>query len=78
VGRIELASLQRALARRVPDVEGELFAPLSAAIEAAHAAARAALAEDEHRASMRGLVREARLLAPLAALETAVATVAGS
>jgi GTP-binding protein EngB required for normal cell division len=76
VGRVEVASLQRALARRVPDVEGELFAPLTAAIEAAHAAARAALAQDELCATMRGLVREARLLRPVDALEAAVATVA--
>jgi tetratricopeptide (TPR) repeat protein len=74
-GRIEEVVLQRSLARRVPDVEGELFAPLAAEIDAAHARARAALAEEELRSTMRALVREARIIAPLAALEQAVALV---
>jgi hypothetical protein len=76
-GRVEAAALQRSLARRVPDVEGELFAPLAAEIAAAHARARAALADEELRATLRALVREARIVAPLAALEEAVALVAG-
>jgi GTP-binding protein EngB required for normal cell division len=71
-GRLETAALQRSLARRVPDVEEELFTALDAEIAVAHAGARARLAEDELRATMRGLLREARIREPLAALEQAL------
>jgi GTP-binding protein EngB required for normal cell division len=74
-GRVEVATLQRSLARRIPDVEGELFVPLAAEIRAAHARAQAALAEDELRATMRALLRETRLTGPLAALDRALADV---
>jgi hypothetical protein len=72
-GRPERAVLERALARRVPDVETELLAPLAAEIESAHARARTALAEEELRATMRDLVRQARIEEPLAALASEVA-----
>jgi hypothetical protein len=72
-GRVELQALQRALAGRVPDVDAELIVPLAAEIEAAHARARAALAEEELRAGMRRLLREERVGKPLEALAAAVA-----
>jgi GTP-binding protein EngB required for normal cell division len=71
-GRVELASLQRALAGRIPDVDAELIVPLAAEIDAAHARARAALADDELRAGMRRLLREERVGKPLEALAAAV------
>jgi hypothetical protein len=72
-GRVELAGLQRALAGRVPDVDAELIVPLAAEIDATHARAHAALAEEELRAGMRRLLREERIGKPLDALAAAVA-----
>jgi hypothetical protein len=72
-GRVELQSLQRALASRVPDVDTELIVPLAAEVESAHAQARAALDEEELRSAMRRLLREERVGKPLDALAAAVA-----
>jgi GTP-binding protein EngB required for normal cell division len=77
-GRVELATLQRALAGRVPDVDGELIVPLAAEIEAAHADARAALEADEQRAGMRRLLQEERVGRPLDALAAAVSALANA
>jgi len=71
-GRIELIALQRALASRVPDVDGELIVPLAVAVDAAHTQAQAALAEEELRSAMRRLLREERVGKPLDALAAAV------
>ena len=72
-GRVELIALQRALAGRVPDVDTELVVPLAAEVEAAHARAEEALAEEELRSAMRRLLREERVGKPLDALAAAVA-----
>jgi hypothetical protein len=72
-GRVELAALQRALARRVPDVDTELIVPLAAEVESAHAQARQALADEELRSAMRALLREERIGKPLEALAAGVA-----
>jgi hypothetical protein len=77
-GRTEQGTLQRSLARRVPDAELELMAPLAAEIESAYADARTALADEELRATMRRLVRETRVVEPLTALARAVTTLAPS
>jgi GTP-binding protein EngB required for normal cell division/tetratricopeptide (TPR) repeat protein len=70
--RAERAVLERSLARRVPDVEGELVAPLAAEIDAAYARAGAALEAEALRASMRRLVRQARTDRPLDELVAAI------
>jgi GTP-binding protein EngB required for normal cell division len=72
-GRVELAVLQRSLARSAPDGDSELIAPLAADIDTAFARAAAALADEELRTAMRTLVREERFARPLAALASAVA-----
>jgi GTP-binding protein EngB required for normal cell division/tetratricopeptide (TPR) repeat protein len=76
--RAERATLERSLARRVPDVEGELVAPLAADIDAAYAKARTVLDEEVLRAGMRRLVRGSRAQGPLAALVDAVGELEGT
>jgi hypothetical protein len=70
--RATLAAVERALVRRLPDLEGELFLPLAQEIEVAHARARGALAEEQIRAELRRLVRAERLQRPLIGLAKAV------
>ena len=69
----DVAHLQRVLAGRSPDVEGELLRPFEAAAAAAQAAARAAQAAARARAELQRLIYEERLVRPIAALEAAVA-----
>jgi hypothetical protein len=71
-----VAHLQRVLAGRSPDVEGELLRPFEAAAAAAQADARAAQAAARARAELQRLIFEERLVRPIAALEAAVATLA--
>ncbi len=71
-GGDEPGPLARALARRAPDVETELFVPLAAEIDAAFAHMRARLAQDRIRLAMRKLIRQERLHVPLDALAVAV------
>jgi hypothetical protein len=72
----DVAHLQRVLAGRSPDVEGELLRPFEAAAAAAQADARAAQAAARARAELQRLIFEERLVRPIAALEAAVATLA--
>ena len=69
--------MQRVMAGRAPDVEGELLRPLEAAAAAAQAEARAAHAAAQTRAELQRLILEERLVRPIAALEAAVAALAG-
>ena len=72
-GSGQVAQLQRVLAGRAPDVEGELLRPLEAAAAAAYAAARAADAAERARRQVQRLVVEERLARPVAELSAAVA-----
>jgi hypothetical protein len=67
-GRTDASLLQRALARRIPDVEPELFGPLDVALTAALARARQTLDDERAAATMRRLIRDERLDRPLVAL----------
>jgi GTP-binding protein EngB required for normal cell division/tetratricopeptide (TPR) repeat protein len=71
--RLDTAAIRDALARRAPDPEEALFAPLRRALDALHAAAAARLATAEVDAEMRALLHAERIAAPLAALASAVA-----
>jgi hypothetical protein len=77
-GAGELAHLQRVLAGRAPDVEGELLRPLEAAAAAAQASARAAHAADVARGQLQRLIAEERLARPVAELEAAVAALSAA
>ena len=72
----DLAQMQRVMAGRAPDVEGELLRPLEAAAAAAQAEARAAHAASQTRAELQRLILEERLVRPIAALDVAVAGLA--
>lgn len=71
--RLDVAAIRDALARRAPDPEEALFAPLRRALDARFAAAAARLAITETDAEMRALLHAARVADPLAALAEAVA-----
>ena len=71
-GRVERSALERALARRIPDVDAELISPLAAEIKSAHASARAGLDAERTRVAMRRLLRQERLLDPVNALALAL------
>ncbi|HVU51762.1 MAG TPA: dynamin family protein, partial [Polyangia bacterium] len=78
--RIELDALaiRNALARRAPDPERALFAPLARELAEVVRRGHAALDEEETEADIRLLLREERLVRPLAALERAVVDLGGS
>lgn len=75
-GRADQASFARALTRRLPDADAELFMPLAAEARAAYGRARAELEREALWAEMRRLVDDARLSCPLAALADAVQALA--
>jgi tetratricopeptide (TPR) repeat protein/GTPase SAR1 family protein len=72
VKRPDPGKLARALIAIMPDVDAELFTPLSTAVTAAFAEARAAADEAERRAALRRLIQAARVERPLADLAAAV------
>jgi len=67
-GRADAKTAAAALARRLPDVEVELFAPLATKIRAAFANARTDLASRAARQAMADVLMDARLAGPLDAL----------
>ena len=71
--RLEVAAIRDALARRAPDPEEALFAPLRRELAARFHAITADLAAAEVDAETRALVHEHGLRRPLAALESALA-----
>ncbi len=71
----ERASVERALMRHLPDVDGELLTPLAAEVTSVYARARVACDEESRRLAMRRMLRAERLDRPLAALEVAVAAI---
>jgi tetratricopeptide (TPR) repeat protein/GTP-binding protein EngB required for normal cell division len=76
--RLDVAAIRDALARRAPDPEEALFAPLRRALDARFAAAATRLAAAETDAEMRLLLHAARVADPLAALADAVAALEAS
>jgi tetratricopeptide (TPR) repeat protein len=78
--RIELDALaiRNALARRAPDPERALFAPLARELAEVVRGGHAALDDEEAETNIRQLLREERLETPLAALERAVVELGAS
>jgi hypothetical protein len=70
--RLDVAAIRDALARRAPDPEEALFAPLRRALDAVFDEAAARLATAEIDAEMRTSIRGERIDHPLAALTDAV------
>jgi GTP-binding protein EngB required for normal cell division len=70
--RLDAAAIRDALARRAPDPEGALFAPLARHLDAVFREAAAELARTEIDAELRVLFHAERLDRPLAALERAL------
>jgi hypothetical protein len=71
--RLDVAAIRDALARRAPDPEESLFAPLARALDAVFAEAGRSLAAAERDDETRTLVHAEHLERPLAALADAVA-----
>jgi GTP-binding protein EngB required for normal cell division/tetratricopeptide (TPR) repeat protein len=71
--RLDTGAIRDALARRAPDPEEALFAPLGRALDGVLDAAAAALATAEVDAETRALVHGERLDRPLGALDAAIA-----
>jgi tetratricopeptide (TPR) repeat protein/GTP-binding protein EngB required for normal cell division len=71
--RLDVAAIRDALARRAPDPEHALFAPLARALDSVFADAARTLAAGELDAETRALIHAERLERPLAALADALA-----